>query len=295
MEESLAEKKVRKNLRFIRLLNAYMPLYLMHFIINKTANRVKMPAGVTREEIYADNVRCEWLKPQNHSEDQVLLYLHGGGFILGLTSLHLEMIAQLVLKMDIPSFIVDYHLAPKYPFPAALDDCVTAYRWLLKEGYKAGNIVIAGDSAGGNLVITSLMKLRDDGDPLPAAAACLSPVADMSKKKENYTNRYDPVLHPRAGKRYDRAYVGNNDPHDPLISPVYGNFFKFPPLLIHAGENEILKDDAIQIEQKAKEEHVNVQLEVYPRMFHVWQIYPSLPQTKDSLDKIATFLKRHLD
>lgn len=295
MEPALIEKKYRRRLQLTRFLNAYLPLSIMRFLINKSVNRVHLPADVTREEIFADTVRCEWLKPQKHSEKQVLLYLHGGGFILGLTSLHLEMIAYLVQKMGIPSLVVDYRTAPKYPFPGALDDCVQVYRWLIRQGYKPKNIVFAGDSAGGNLTITSLMKLRDDGDPLPAAAACLSPVADMAKKKNTYSIKYDPVLHPRAGKRYNRAYIGKSNPKDPLISPVYGSLKELPPLLIHAGENEVLKDDAIQIEQKAKNSGVNVQLEVFPGMWHVWQIYHELPQTIDSLDKICDFFNSYLN
>lgn len=289
------EKKIIKRLRFIRLMNAYLPLSIMTFIINKSANRVKLPAGVIEEEILADNVRCLWLKPQHHSKDQVLLYLHGGGFILGITSLHLRMIAYLVQKMSLPSLVVDYRLGPKYPFPGALDDCVKTYRWLLKEGYKAENIVIAGDSAGGNLALTSLMKLRDDEDKLPAAVACLSPVGALTGNRDGNKVKYDPVLHPRAGKRFNQGYLGNNDPHNPLISPIFGNLKEFPPLLIHAGENEILRDQAVQIESKAKESGVDVHLEIYPRMFHVWQIYPSLPQTMDSLDKVSKFLKSHLN
>lgn len=267
----------------------------MSFLIKKSASRVKLPDGVTREEVFADDVRCEWLIPQNYVEDKVLLYLHGGGFILGLTSLHLEMITYLVQKLGFRSLVVDYRLAPKYPFPAALNDCVTVYRWLLKNGFKPENIVVAGDSAGGNFVLTSLMKLRDEGDKLPVAVACLSPVANLTKERDREKLKQDPVLHPRASKRFDQSYIGNSDPKEPLISPIYGSLNNFPPMLIHAGKNEFLKDDAIQIEQKAKDSGVEVQLEIFPGMFHVWQIYLSLPQAIQSLDKIAVFLKAHLN
>ena len=287
-------KKFRRQLRITRFMNAYLPLSFMRFIIKKSANRVKLPEGVTREKIIVNGVRCEWLTPQNYSQDQILLYLHGGGFIIGLTSLHLEMIAYLVTKMKIRSLVVDYRIAPEHPFPASLEDCVNAYKWLMANGYKAENIVIAGDSAGGNLALTSVMKLRDEGEKLPVAVACLSPVGDMAKRKDAYQKRYDPVLHPRASKRYNRAYIVNNDPLNPLISPNYGSMKNFPPLLIHCGENEILKDDAIQIEHNAKESGVDVQLKIYPGMFHVWQIYHTLPQTKDSLDEVIAFLTAYL-
>lgn len=293
MKSPPIKKEYRRQLRTIRFLNAYLPISLMQFIIRKSANRVKLPEGVKREKVVIDNVRCEWITPEDYAEDKVLLYLHGGGFILGLTSLHLEMIALLSQKLGFRILVVDYKLAPKYPFPAPLDDCVTAYRWLLKNGFKSENVAIAGDSAGGNLVITSLMELRDDGDKLPAAVACLSPVANLTKRTKS-TVKYDPVLHPRARKRFDRSYVRDNDPTNPLISPIYGELHDFPPILIHAGEIEILKDDAIQIEQKARQEGINVQLEIFPGMWHVWQIFLTLPEAMDSLDKISTFLKNHL-
>lgn len=295
MESSSINKAFRKRLRITRFLNAYLPLSLMSFIIKKSVNRTKLPDGIKREEIFANNVRCEWIIPQNFLEDKILLYLHGGGFILGLTSLHLEMIAYLVQRLGIRSLVVDYRLAPKYPFPASLNDCVMVYRWLLENGYKPENIVLAGDSAGGNLVITSLIKLRDEGTKLPAAIACLSPVANLAKREESIKIKYDPVLHPRASKRFNQSYIGDNDPTNPLLSPIYGELKNFPPMLIHAGENEILKNDAIQIEQKARSSGVDVHLEIFPGMWHVWQIYLSLPEAIQSLDKISTFLKANLN
>ncbi len=123
-----------------------------------------------------EGVPAVWFIPQNSPQDKALLYLHGGGFIFGLSQPHLEMVAYLAQKLGLRTLVVDYCLAPEHPYPAPLDDCVTAYRWLLKQGLSARNIVVAGDSAGGNLTITMLMKLRDCGDRLPAAAACLSPV-----------------------------------------------------------------------------------------------------------------------
>lgn len=294
MTASSAERSIRAGLPIIRFMNAYLPLSVTRWVIKQSAGRARLPAGVTREAVSADGVACEWLIPQNSPKDQALLYLHGGGFIMGLTSLHLEMVAYLAQKMNVRALMVDYRLAPEYPFPAALDDCVSAYRWLLKQGISAQNIVVAGDSAGGNFTITTLMKLRDSGDPLPAAAACLSPVGDMTDRTDLFKTVYDPILHPRAGKIYNRAYVAQNDARNPLISPVFGDWRGLPPLLVHAGEDEILRDDGVRIAELAKAAGVDVRLEIYPRMWHVWQIYPALPQTGESLDDIAQFLKSHL-
>jgi acetyl esterase/lipase len=171
---------------------------------------------------------------------------------------------------------------------------VTAYRWLLKQGISARDIVVAGDSAGGNLTITSLMKLRDNGDPLPAAAACLSPVTDLTNKDKPNQGFEDPLLPPKAVRFYNKAYVAHNDARDPLISPVFGNLRGLPPLLVHTGEDEILRDDAIRITDLATSMNVDVRLEVYRRMWHVWQLNLALPQAIQSLDDIAQFLKAHL-
>jgi epsilon-lactone hydrolase len=170
---------------------------------------------------------------------------------------------------------------------------VTAYRWLLKQGVPAQNLVMAGDSAGGNLTITSMMQLRDGGEPLPAAAACLSPVTDLSGGGHSGRSVADPLLPLKAMKRYSMSYVGRHDARDPLISPVYGDWRGLPPLLIHAGEEEILCDDAVRIAELARAAGVDVRLEIYPRMWHVWQIYPTLPQAAQSLDDIAQFLRSH--
>lgn len=294
MTQSDAERRIRARLPLTRFLNAYLPLSIAQWVIEKSAEHVKLPNDVKREAVFADGVACEWLIPENSPSDKILLYLHGGGFIYGLTSLHIEMVANLAEKMGIKTLMVDYRLAPKHPFPAALDDCVRAYHWLLKEGFSASNIVVAGDSAGGNLTITTLMKLRDDDDKLPAAAACLSPVADLTNKETVFEKSYDAVLHPRAAKFMRESYVANNDPHHPFISPIFGDWHGLPPLLIHAGEDEFLRNDAVSIEALIKEAGGEVYLEIYPRMWHVWQLYLQLPQTKQSFDRIAQFLKSHL-
>jgi acetyl esterase/lipase len=275
-------------------MQAYIPLPVTHFVLKQGMARVRLGAGVIREAVSADGVPCEWIIPKNSLTDQVLLYLHGGGFVFGLTPPHIQMGAYLAQMMGFRLLMVDYRLAPEYPFPAALEDCVTAYRWLLKQGILAQNIVVAGDSAGGNLTVTMLMKLRDNGNSLPAAAACLSPVTDFTTK-DNLGNGFkDPVLPLKAVKFYNQAYIGHNEAQNPLISPVFGNLRGLPPFLVHAGEDEILCDDAVRIARLAKSVDVDVRLEIYPRMWHVWQLNLTLPQAIQSLDDIAHFFKAHL-
>jgi acetyl esterase/lipase len=294
MEPSSIEHNVRAGLPLIRFMQTAIPLPLSGWLLKQSVAHLRLDANVTRQAVSADGVSCEWLISQNSPKDQALLYFHGGGFVYGMTPQHIQMLAYLAQKMCVRVLMVDYRLAPKYPFPAALDDCVTAYRWLLKQGFPASNIVVAGDSAGGNLTITSLMRLRDSGDPLPAAAACLSPVTDFAAQRDLQHGFKDPLLPSKAIKFYNTSYVGQNDAHDPLISPVFGDWRGLPPLLIHAGEDEVLRQDAVRSKALAKTAGVDVRLEIYPRMWHVWQVFLALPQSMQSLDDIARFLKSHL-
>ena len=288
------ERKIRASLPILRFMQTYVPLPVARLLLKQGMARVRLGAGVSREIISADGVPCEWIIPQDSLTDRVLLYLHGGGFVYGLTPPHLHMGAHLARIMGMRVLLVDYRLAPDYPFPAALDDCITAYLWLLKQDISAQNIVVAGDSAGGNLTITMLMKLRDSGNSLPAAAACLSPVTDFTAR-DNLGKRFkDPLLPQKATKFYTQSYVGHNDAHDPLISPVFGNLRGLPPLLVYAGEDEILCEDAIRIVSLAKSSGVDARLEIYPRMWHVWQLNLKLPQAIQSLEDITHFFKAHL-
>ena len=287
------ERKVRAGLPVVRFLQSYVPLPLSRWLLKQGMARVRLDMDVAREAICADGVPCEWIIQRDSLPDRVILYLHGGGFVLGLTPLHLQMGTYLAQKTGMRILMVDYRLAPEHPFPAALDDCTTTYCWLLKQGFSARNIVIAGDSAGGNLTITSLMKLRDNGVPLPAAAACLSPVTDLTDKDSKGFK--DPLLPPKAVRFYTESYAGDNNARTPLISPVFGDLRGLPPLLVHVGEDEILREDAVRIAELAKASGVDVRLEIYPHMWHVWQLYLTLPQAIQSLDDIAQFLTSHLE
>lgn len=295
MTISPAERRIRASFPVLRFFQAYMPMSLASWLLKHYMAGMRLESDVTREPISAYGAACEWIIPQGSSGNQVLLYLHGGGFVYGLTPQHLHTVSYLARKLGMRALMVDYRLAPKHKFPAALDDCVKVYYWLLSQGFSAQNVVIAGDSAGGNLTLTTMMKLRDNGDPLPVAAACLSPVGDLCGKGNLPDGFKDPLIPLKAARFYNESYVGQADPHDPLISPVYGDWRGLPPILIHAGGDELLREDAVRIADLAKSAGVQVQLEVYPHMWHVWQLYLSLPQAVQSLDDIAQFLKMHLE
>lgn len=296
MTISPAEKEARAALPFVRFINAYLPLPISRWLIRLGVDRVKLPAGITRQAVSADSVPCEWLIPDGSPPDKALVYFHGGGFVYGVTSLHLEMVSALALKMGVRALMVDYRVAPQHPFPAPLDDCVTAYRWVLKQGFPAKNVVMAGDSAGGNLTLTTLMTQRDSGGALPEAAASLSAVGSFAAERGGlWEKARDPLLHPRAAQTYNRAYVADNDPRNPLISPVFGDWRGLPPILFHCGEDEVLREDSVEMAALAHEAGVTTRLEIYPTMWHVWQIYLKMPQAQHSLDDIAQFLRQHLD
>lgn len=294
MEIPFIELRIRASLPFLRFMQSFIPLPLSNWLIKQGIARMRFDADVIRETVNVDGVLCEWIIPQNSPKDLVLLYLHGGGFVYGLTPLHLKLGAYLAQKTGIRILMADYRTAPENPFPAALDDCETVYYWLMKQGISAQRIVVAGDSAGGNLTIALLMRLRDNGKPLPAAAACLSPATDLTTRENMRRRRNDPLLSRKAVDFYNRSYIGNNDAKNPLISPVFGSLRGLPPLLVHAGEEEILREDAIRISGLAESAGVEVRLEIYPRMWHVWQMNLRLPQAVQSLDEIAHFFKTHL-
>lgn len=287
------ERRIRASLPIIRFMQAYMPLSIAGWLIKQGLQHAQLGAEVSRVAVTADGVPCVWVMPQNCLTDKVLLYLHGGGFVFGLTSQHLKIGAYLAQTLRARVLMVEYRLAPDHPFPAALDDCVTAYRWLLKQNVRAENVAVAGDSAGGNLTVTMLLKLRDNGDRLPAAAACLSPVTDLTTIDHQRPGFKDPILPTNVVNFYHQSYLGGHDARDPMISPVYGNLRGLPPILAHVGEDEILRDDAVRIVSLAKSAGIDARLEIYPRMWHVWQIYLSLPQTIKSLDDIAQFFRTH--
>jgi epsilon-lactone hydrolase len=255
----------------------------------------RLPRGVTLISTRADSVPVEWIIPPQVSSQSVILYLHGGAWTLGWYNSHRWLVAHMAQAAQSRALAVDYRLAPENPFPAALEDCLTAYRWLLKSGPAPQQIVIAGDSAGGNLTLSTLMALRDAGDPLPAAGVCISPMTDLAGTGESFHIAQDPLLTAPFALAMARHYAGHQDPCGPLISPYYGHLNGLPPLLIHVGEDEILLSDAVRFADKARMAGVEVSLVIWPKMWHVWHIYvPYLPEAQQATDAIGAFIHERL-
>jgi acetyl esterase/lipase len=197
-----------------------------------------------------------------------------------------------------PALQPEYRLAPEHPFPAALQDCVAAYRWLVDYGISPQKMVVAGDSAGGGLAVALAVSLRDNEVPLPAAIACMSPWADLELTGESLRTRakVDPVCSLEESQFHAGQYVGKTDPRMALISPIYADLHGLPPVLIHVGDREILLSDAMRLAARAREDGVDVELKVWEGMWHVWHLLAGyVPEGQQAVDEIGAFISKHID
>jgi epsilon-lactone hydrolase len=262
------------------------------------ASLLRTPRGVSIRKIIAGTAPAERLIPVDAPENFVLLYFHGGGFIFCSLKTHRAMVARLALAGGTRAVSVDYRLAPEHPFPAALEDCLAAYRWLLQSGISPRRIVVAGDSAGGNLALALLIALRRDGDPLPAAAVGLSPATDLTWSGESFQTKakFDPIF-PKGSSsslssQIDAVYVRTEDPHNPLISPLYGDWRGMPPILLHVGEDEVLLNDSTRMVDRVRAAGGEATVVIWPGMWHVFQAFaPFLPEANRSINQIGKFIR----
>jgi acetyl esterase/lipase len=242
-------------------------------------------------------VPAEWTHPNEGRANGVLLYFHGGGFVSCSPRTHRSLVGQIVRKAGIRALSVDYRLAPQHPFPAALDDTTAMYRWLLDQGVSPGQIILGGDSAGGNLVLATLLKLRQEGYPMPAAAFCLSPVTDLTgsaPSRREVADR-DPLLPPEASRWLD-AYAAGAPFDQPLLSPLMADLQGLPPLLLQVGTLEILLDDSRLLAEKATRAGVETRLEIYPGLWHVFQMSgPFIPEAREAINSLADFIREKIE
>jgi acetyl esterase/lipase len=257
----------------------------------KSTRFFKIPKGVHCQPFRINDITAEWISCSD-AKDGVILYLHGGAYSLGSINIHREYLSRLALTTRQTVLAINYRLAPEHPFPAAVEDSLISYRWLLSQGTNPSRIVIAGDSAGGGLALSTLVSLRDAGDLLPACAVCISPWVDLtsSVKSANSRINIDPILNFKLLEMYAKYYAGDLQRNIPLISPVFADLKGLPPLLIHVGTNEILLDQATQILENARIAGVNVTLKTWEGMFHVFQLLAFLPETQYSLDHINQYI-----
>jgi monoterpene epsilon-lactone hydrolase len=253
-------------------------------------------ADVTREPVGADGVPAEWVVAPGAVTERVILYLHGGGYVVGSINTHRELASRLSRAAAARVLLIDYRLAPEHPHPAAVEDSTAAYRWLLSIGIQPSRIVIGGESAGGGLTVATLVALRDAGLPLPAAAVCLSPWFDLEGIGESMTTKaaVDPLIQVDGLRKMAALYLAGQDPRTPLAAPLYANLSGLPPLLIQVGTAEVLLDDSTRLAERARKAGVNVTLEPWEGMIHGWHIFAMmLPEARQAIDRIGAFVVEH--
>jgi len=255
-----------------------------------------LPADLQVAQVDADGVSAEWQIVSGAAADRVLLYFHGGGFVLGSAYGYRPLTVALgrVMKMRVLS--VNYRLAPEHPFPAGLQDCTKAYQLLLRQGFKPSNIIIAGDSAGGNLTLTTILNLREERIPLPRGAVCFSPSTTFDTFDPSH-GETDPILADVGIFWWMPAYLGVENPADtknPLVSPLFGDLQGFPPLLVQATPCELLFEPARQFVEKAKAAGVDATLQIWEGMIHVWQYFGLgvFPETQEAIDKVGEWVRK---
>ncbi|OUS13294.1 hypothetical protein A9Q89_03310 [Gammaproteobacteria bacterium 53_120_T64] len=262
--------------------------------VKATANFATPAENVSVTPVDVDGTPGEWLDAPGVDSDRVLLYLHGGGYVIGSTATHRGLTASLSKAANCRVLSLDYRLAPEHIYPAAVEDATKAYRWLLKAGIAANKITIAGDSAGGGLTLATLVALRDAGDTLPAAAIPLSPWTDMEGTGESMKTKIDldPMVEPGGLMGMGQIYMGGGDPKQPTASPLHADFSGLPPLLIQVGDLETLLDDATRVAASAEAAGVDTTLEVWPEMVHVWHLFaPMVPEGREAIARIGQFIQ----
>ena len=256
-----------------------------------------LPPGVKTTPVDAGGIPGEWIVAPEANDEPVIYWLHGGGYCIGSVNTHRGLLARISAASRARVFAIDYRLAPEDPFPAAVEDAVAGYLWLLSIGVDPSQIIIGGDSAGGGQTVATLVALKEDGKPLPAAAVCISPWTDLALTGESLFTKAeaDPMITNDGIARVRDAYVGDSDPNEPLVSPIYADLSGLPPLLIQVGENEVLLDDSTRLAERAKTAGVDVTLEVWPEMIHVWHFFATmLPEGQQAIDRIGEWVRHRL-
>ena len=292
---------------FCRILTKF--LVATKFNPNKTINEMRrgmeslarltsLPSKTKVEKVTIHKISAEWICAAEALEDRAILYLHGGGYNICSPNTHRELAANISKASGAKVLLPDYRLAPENPFPSALEDAILAYRWLLDTGLKSGKVAIAGDSAGGGLSLATTISLRDAGEPLPASIVCISPWTDLEMSGHSIATHaeIDPMLNLQSLKIMATNYIGNGTARDPLISTIYADLENISPLLIHVGSDEILLNDSTRIAEKAKESGVDVTLEIYDHMWHVFHLNARLmPEAKSAIKELGAFIRNYYD
>jgi len=264
------------------------------------ARREPTIAGIVCHTTEIDGMPATWVFAESADPNVRLLYLHGGGYVSGSSAFYLTLAAHLSVAAGCAVLLPDYSLAPEHPFPDALEDCIRAYGWMVNEGpqgtARARVTFVGGDSAGGGLTLATVLALRDRGLQLPQGGVALSPFADLTLEGESIRTEgeLDPIMSPRCLPDFVALYLGGADVRNPLVSPVFGDYAGIPPLLFQVGEHEVIRDDSVLAAEKALAGGVDVTLEIWPGMFHVFQSHePLLSEAREAIDHIGEFVRTY--
>ena len=251
--------------------------------------------GVGVEQTSVNGLHAEWLRPKRAREGKVLLYLHGGAYVIGNCRTHRNMVSHIAKAACMNALVPEYRLAPEHKFPAGIEDAVGVYRFLLSEGFEPGDITIAGDSAGGGLTVATLLSLRHAGEPMPGNAVLLSPFLDITASGESMQSRadQDPWFEQSDIEVVAGLYCNDaSEVRNPLVSPVFAHVHGLPPVYIQVGDDEILLSDSTRFAAKLKEAGVDVELEVWPEMWHVFQLFVGkMPEARAAIRNIGDYLR----
>lgn len=257
-----------------------------------------VPKEAEIHQVHAGDVPCEWIVCADKlHQNRVFIYLHGGGYFFGSPRSHRTLTWRISQAGQMKVLAVDYRQPPDWQYPEPIFDVVRVYRWLLEKGYEPHNIFIGGDSAGGNLTLVSLLKFRELGLPMPAGAVCISPWADLTASGDSlrYNEQSEPMIPVKLLRFLSRIYAGQHLPDDPYLSPIFGDFSGFPPLLVQVGSTEILLSDAERVVEAAHRAKIPAKLSVYPRMMHVFQAAAYyIPEGKEAVREIGRFIHKHV-
>ena len=255
------------------------------------------PTGIIWTEVDANGVPSIWADAAGGATDRVLQYVHGGGYVIGAAKYYRNLTGHLAKALGCRVLNVDYRLAPEHPHPAAVDDSTAAYKWLLDQGIDPKHIAIAGDSAGGGLTMATLLNIKKQGLPMPAAAMPISPWIDLEGSGESMSTRatVDLLLSAEMLKGMSEAFLQGQNSKDPLAAPLYGDLRGLCPIYIQVGDEETLLDDSTRLAKLASEAGVETRIDVFPEMQHVFQIAAgNMPEADDAIQRIADWVRPRL-
>lgn len=276
----------------------YPDVHAIRRNLARIARFIPHPKHVTVSSVSPGGVPALQIDTPRARDGRCILYLHGGAYAYGTPHIYLDLMSRIANAAEARVLGIDYRLAPEHPYPAAVDDAVGAYRWMLTNGADPRRIAIMGDSAGGGLTFAALLRLRDEGVPLPAAAVGLSPWTDLSLSGATIRSnaKADPMLNPDHVRFWADGYLGGADPRTPYASPLFGDPTGLPPALIQVGDDEILRDDAARLADRMRTAGCAVELEVWPRVPHVWHVYARfLREARQAIARIGKFIGQRMD